>query len=334
MRVLVTGATGFIGGNLARALVDRGYEVRALVRPGSRTLTIDGTGDGTGVQPVAGDILDRESVRRALQGCQGVFHCAAAYTFWSRDPAQVYRTNVEGTRVVLEAALQAGVDKAVYTSTVSTIGLPREGLGTEDTPVSPDKLAGHYKKSKHLAELVALGLAQRGLPLVVVNPTAPVGPCDVRPTPTGKVVLDFMLGRIPAYVNTGMNLVDVADVATGHILALERGQAGQRYLLGHRNVTLKEVFQMLQAVCGRRAPRFRAPFWMAMAAGYADSVAEGWLLRREPRIPLEGLRVAMHPMYVSCQKAVDNLGLPQSPVEPALERAVRWFKDNGYADQD
>ncbi len=327
MRVLVTGATGFIGGNLARLLADRGYQVRALVRPGSNTLTID----GTAVEPVAGDILDRESVRRALQGCRGVFHCAAAYTFWSRDPAQVYRTNVDGTQVVLEAALEAGVDKAVYTSTVSTIGLPAQGLGAEDTPVTPGGLVGHYKRSKHQAEQVALDLARRGLPLVVVNPTTPVGPWDVRPTPTGKMVLDFMLGRIPAYVNTGMNLVDVADVAAGHVLALERGRAGQRYLLGHRNVTLKEVLEMLQAVCGRRAPRFRAPFWLALGAGYADYLVEGCLLRREPRIPLEGLRVARRPMYVSCQKAVDELGLPQSPVEPALERAVRWFKDHGYA---
>jgi dihydroflavonol-4-reductase len=327
MRVLVTGATGFIGGNLARALLGRGYQVRALVRPGSNTLTID----GTQVEVVAGDILHRESVQRALRGCQGVFHCAAAYTFWARDPAQVYRTNVEGTRIVLESALQAGTLPAVYTSTVSTIGLPQAGWGTEDTPLRPDSLVGHYKKSKHRAELVALDLARRGLPLVVVNPTTPVGPWDVRPTPTGKVVLDFMLGRIPAYVNTGMNLVDVADVAEGHILALERGQLGQRYLLGHRNVTLQEMLAMLQEVCGRRAPRFRAPFWLALGAAYVDYLAEGWLLRREPRIPLEGLRVARHPMYVSCQKAVDCLGLPQSPVEPALQRAVRWFYDHGYA---
>ncbi|HLF04369.1 MAG TPA: hopanoid-associated sugar epimerase [Dehalococcoidia bacterium] len=332
MRVLVTGATGFIGGNLARALCARGYDVRALVRPGSNTLTID----GTRVQAVPGDILDRESVRRAAQDCQGVFHCAAAYTFWSPDPVQVYRTNVEGTRNVLEAAQQAGVDRVVYTSTVSTVGLlsgsVRQDLGTEDTPVDPHRLAGHYKKSKYQAEQMALELARQGVPVVVVNPTAPVGPWDVRPTPTGKIVLDFLRGRIPAYVNTGMNLVDVADVAAGHILALEKGQVGQRYLLGHRNVTLKEVLTMLQAVSGRPAPRLRAPFWLALGAGYADYLVEGCLLRREPRIPLEGLQVAKHPMYVSCQKAVQELGLPQSPVETALEQAVGWFKGHGYTD--
>jgi dihydroflavonol-4-reductase len=301
-----------------------------LVRPGSKTLTID----GAGAEAVPGDILDRESVRRAAQGCQGVFHCAAAYTFWSPDPAQVYRTNVEGTRNVLEAAQQAGVDRVVYTSTVSTVGLPGgspgRGLSAEDTPVDPRRLVGHYKKSKYQAEQVALDLARQGLPVVVVNPTAPVGPWDVRPTPTGKIVLDFMLGRIPAYVNTGMNLVDVADVAAGHILAMEKGQVGQRYLLGHRNLALKEMLTMLQGVCGRPAPRFRAPFWLALGAGYADYLVEGCLLRREPRIPLEGLQVAKHPMYVSCQKAVDELGLPQSPVEAALAQAVRWFSDHGY----
>ena len=332
MRVLVTGATGFIGGNLVRALCAQGHEVRALVRPGSNTLTLD----GAGAEAVPGDILDRESVRRVAQGCQGVFHCAAAYTFWSPDPAQVYRTNVDGTRNVLEAAQQAGVDRVVYTSTVSTIGLPggspHLGLGTEETPVDPRRLVGHYKKSKYQAEQVALDLARQGLPVVVVNPTMPVGPWDVRPTPTGKIVLDFMLGRIPAYVNTGMNLVDVADVASGHILAMEKGQVGQRYLLGHWNVTLKEILTMLQAVCGRPAPRFRAPFWLALGAGYADYLVEGCLLRREPRIPLEGLQVAKHPMYVSCQKAVDELGLPQSPVEAALAQAVRWFRDHGYSD--
>lgn len=330
MRVLITGATGFIGGNLARSLRSRGYEVRALVRPGSSTLTID----GAGVDTVPGDILDRESVQRAMQGCQGVFHCAAAYTFWSRNPAEVYRTNVEGTRVVLEAAGQARVDRIVYTSTVSTIGIPgrggmpRRGLGTEETPLDRRQLVGHYKQSKYQAEQVALNLASQGLPVVVVNPTTPVGPWDVRPTPTGKMVRDFTLGRIPAYLNTGMNLVDVADVAAGHILALEKGRVGQRYLLGHRNVTLKEVFAMLQAVSGLRAPRLRAPFWLALGAGYADYLVEGRLLRREPAIPLEGLKIAKHPMYVSCHKAVEELGLPQSPVEPALERAVRWFRDH------
>jgi dihydroflavonol-4-reductase len=326
MRVLVTGATGFIGGNLARELRRRGHEVSALVRPGSNTLTID----GTGVEQVAGDILDRESVDRALRGCEVVFHCAAAYTFWAPDPDLVYRTNVGGTANVLEAARQAGVSKVVYTSTVSTVGLATGEPGTENTPMDPSRLVGHYKKSKYQAERLALTMASEGLPVVVVNPTTPVGPWDVKPTPTGRMVLDFLRGRIPVYLETGMNLVDVADVAAGHILAMEQGEPGQRYLLGNRNVTLREIFAMLQVVTGRRAPRWRAPYWLALGAGYLDQLVEGRVLGREPRIPLEGLKVARTPMYVSCLKAVTELGQPQSPVEAALEKSAKWFIDHGY----
>ena len=331
MRALVTGATGFIGGNLARELCRQGYQVRALVRPGANTLTID----DTGVEPVAGDILDADSVRRAMEGCRAVFHCAAAYTFWAKDPAAIYRANVDGTATVLEQARRAGVQKVVYTSTVGTIQLPRQGPGSEDdgatgADTGHRHLVGHYKKSKYRAERVALEMAAAGLPVVVVNPTVPVGPWDVKPTPTGRIVLDFIRGRIPAYVNTGMNLVDVADVVAGHILALEKGDPGQRYLLGCRNLTLKEVLELLGDIAGRPAPRWQAPLGLALAAGHIDNLIEGKLLQREPRIPLEGLKVAQTPMYVTCQKAVDRLGLPQSPVEPALERAVQWFTDYGY----
>ena len=326
MRTLVTGATGFIGGNLARQLWERGHEVRALVRPGSNTLTID----GTGIEPVTGDILDRKSVDRAIRGCEAVFHCAGAYTFWSPDPTLIHRTNLDGTANVLEAARQAGVSRVVYTSTVSTVGLPNWELAMEETPADPRHLAGHYKKSKYQAEVLALKMASEGLPVVVVNPTTPVGPWDVKPTPTGRIVLDFLLGRIPAYVDTGMNLVDVEDVAAGHILAMERGEPGQRYLLGNRNVSLKEVFAMLQEETGLPAPKWRAPYWLVMGAGYVDELVEGRLLRREPRIPLEGLKVSKTPMYVSCQKAVTELGQPQSSVEAALEKSIRWFNDYGY----
>ncbi len=277
-----------------------------------------------------GDILDRESVDRALRGCEVVFHCAAAYTFWTPDPDLMYRTNVGGTANVLEAARQAGVSKVVYTSTVSTVGLAAGGLGTEETPMDPSHLVGHYKRSKYRAECLALTMASEGLPVVVVNPTTPVGPWDIKPTPTGRMVLDFMRGRIPAYLDTGMNLVDVEDVAAGHILAMERGRPGQRYLLGNRNVTLKGVFAMLQEATGRRAPRWRAPYWLALGAGYLDQLVEGRLLRREPRIPLEGLKVARTPMYVDCQKAVKELGQPQSSVEAAIGKAVKWFMDHGY----
>ena len=326
MKVLVTGATGFVGGNLARKLWEQGHEVMALVRPGS----IRAAMEGTGIQSVTGDILDRDSVDRAVQGCEAVFHCAAAYTFWSPDPDAIYRTNVDGTVNVLKAALQAGVSRVVYTSTVSTIGLPDWELSTEETLADPNHLAGHYKKSKYQAELAALDMVSQGLPVIVVNPTTPVGPWDVKPTPTGRMVLDFLLGRIPAYVDTGMNLVDVEDVAAGHILAMERGQPGQRYLLGNRNVSLKEVFDMLADATGLAAPKWRAPYWLVMGAGYVDELVEGRLLKREPRIPLEGLKVSKSPMYVSCQKAITELGQPQSSVEEALQKAINWFRDYGY----
>ena len=326
MKVLVTGATGFVGGNLARKLWEQGHEVMALVRPGS----IRAAMEGTGIQSVTGDILDRDSVDRAVQGCEAVFHCAAAYTFWSPDPDAIYRTNVDGTVNVLKAALQAGVSRVVYTSTVSTIGLPDWELSTEETLADPNHLAGHYKKSKYQAELAALDMVSQGLPVIVVNPTTPVGPWDVKPTPTGRMVLDFLLGRIPAYVDTGMNLVDVEDVAEGHILAMERGQPGQRYLLGNRNVSLKEVFDMLADATGLAAPKWRAPYWLVMGAGYVDELVEGRLLKKEPRIPLEGLKVSKSPMYVSCQKAITELGQPQSSVEEALQKAINWFRDYGY----
>ncbi len=326
MKVLVTGATGFIGGNLARELCAQGYDVRALVRPGSNTLTIE----GTGIEQVSGDILDRDSIARAVSGCGAVFHCAAVYAFWARDPAVIYRTNRDGAKIVLEEAQKAGVEKAVFTSTVSTIGLPAKGLGTEDMPVNRQHLVGHYKRSKWEAEQAVLDMAAKGCPVVVVNPTAPVGPWDVKPTPTGRIFLDFAKGRIPAYLDTGMNLVDVADVAAGHILALEKGVPGQRYILGHRNLTLREVFGMLSQATGRKSPRWRLPFWAATGAGYADQLIEGNLLRRTPKVPLEGIKVAKTPMYVSSEKAVKELGLPQNPVEDAMSLAVEWFSAYGY----
>jgi len=328
LKVLVTGATGFIGGNLARELWRRGDDVRALVRPGSNRLTIE----DTGIVLVEGDILDRDSVDRAVQGCEAVFHVAAAYTFWSRDPAGVSRTNVEGTINVLEAARQAGVSRTVYTSTVGTVGLLKDGLGDEGTPLDPSSLHGHYKRSKHQAEREALALAAAGMPLVVVNPTAPVGPWDVKPTPTGKMVLDFLRRKIPAYLKTGMNLVDVADVVQGHILALEKGRSGERYILGNRNVSLKEIFDILSSLTGLSAPRIRAPYWLVVGVGYADRFLEGTLLRREPAIPVEGILASKTPAYVSCEKAVRELGQPQRPIEEALKQAVDWFTDHGYVD--
>ena len=330
MKVLVTGATGFIGGNLARELWRRGDDVRALVRPGSNRLTIE----NTGIIPVEGDILDRQSVDRAVQGCEAVFHVAAAYTFWSKDPAGVSRTNVAGTLNVLEAARQSGVSRTVYTSTVGTVGLLKNGIADEGTPLDPKSLHGHYKKSKFQAEQEALTLAAAGMPLVVVNPTAPVGPWDVKPTPTGKMVLDFLRRKIPAYLKTGMNLVDVADVVEGHILALGKGKTGERYILGNRNVSLKEIFDILSSQTGLPAPRIRAPYWLVVGAGYADRFVEGTLLSREPVIPVEGVLASKTPAYVSCEKAVRELGQPQRPIEDALKQAVDWFTEHGYVNGD
>ena len=335
MKVLLTGASGFIGGNLSLALVERGYQVRALVRPGGNTWAMDSMGSASPgrIEKVAGDILEPDSIQRAIAGCRAVFHCAAVYTFWSKDPAVVYRVNVDGTVNLLNAARQAGVDKVVYTSTVATILLPPVGLGVEDdwTGRARLHLTGHYKQSKYRAEQAALAMAAAGLPVVIVNPTAPVGAWDVKPTPTGRIILDFIRGRLPVLLDTGLNLVDVADVAAGHVLALERGQPGERYILGNCNLTLGEVVDMLSGITGRPAPRWQIPFGLAMAAAGLEQVIGGKLLGREPRIPLEGLRAARRPMYVSAQKAVEELGLPQSPVEDALARAVKWFRDYGYS---
>ena len=327
MKVLVTGATGFIGGNLARTLVSRGYEVRAIVRPNSNTLALE----DLDVQLVPGDLRDKQSVAHALEGCHGLFHCAAVYSFWSPDPTLVYKVNAEGTRIILEEARRAGVHRVVYTSTVSTIGLPKKGLGTEETKVNPKDLVGHYKKSKFLGEQEALNAAKTGLPVVVVNPAAPIGPWDVKPTPTGGIVLDFLRKKLPFYISTGMNVVDVEDVAEGHVLAMEKGVPGQRYILGNRNMTLLQVLLTLEAITGVKAPRIKIPMNLIILMGMIDYLVEGKLLNRKPRIPLEGMRVAKKPMYVSSAKAVRDLGLPQTPVEEAFEKAVRWFRDHRRA---
>ena len=333
MTTLVTGATGFIGGNLARALAKRNDRVRALVRPTSNDLAIR----DVDVAQVRGDILDADSLVAAMDGCETVYHCAANYVFWARDPSSIHLTNVRGTENVLAAARTTGVRKMVFTSSVSTIGLPSAGgaspdgaLGVEEMAPQPDHLIGHYKQSKYRAEQLALEANDADLQVVVVNPCAPVGKWDVKPTPTGRIPLDFARGRIPGYLNTGMNLVDAGDVAQGHILAMERGKPGERYILGNRNLTLREVFGMLAHITGRQAPKLRFPYWLVSGVGHVDQWVEGGLLRREPAIPLEGVRIARHPMYVSSQRAVVELGMPQSPVEVALEKAVRWFHDHGY----
>jgi dihydroflavonol-4-reductase len=332
MTTLVTGATGFVGGNLTRALADRDEKVRVLVRSTSNDLAIQ----DVKAARVIGDLLAPESLRQAVSGCETVYHCAANYSFWSRQHDDIYQTNVQGTRNLLDAARAAGVRKVVFTSSVSTIGLPHAGgdpdgpLGDETMPPEPSHLIGRYKQSKFQAEQLALSNNDDDLQVVVVNPCAPVGPWDVKPTPTGRIPLHFARGRIPGYLSTGMNLVDVSDVAQGHILAMEQGKPGERYILGHRNLTLREVFEMLAEITGRRAPRLRFPYWFILGAAYCDQWVESGIMGRQPTIPVEGIKIARHPMYVSSQKAVAELGMPQRPVEAALEKAVRWFTDHGY----
>lgn len=326
MKVLITGATGFIGRHVAQRFLDAGYQVRVLVRdPSNIPLPV------SRLEVVTGDIRDPQAVALSVQGCQRVVHTAALYTFWEPLPQVLYDVNVGGTRNIMQSSTEAGVERIVYTSTVSTVRFFSNGtLGTEAHDPLPKELAGHYKRSKYLAEIEVRRWAARGLPVVIVNPTAPVGPGDARPTPTGQTILDFLRGRLPAYIHTGLNLVDVADVAEGHLLAMEKGQISQRYILGNRNVTLKQLLEMLAQLTGKKAPRLRVPRWLALAAAYADNLVEGQILCREPRIPLEGVKLAKVPMWVDCSKALQELGLPQSPAERALEQSVRWYHDSGY----
>ena len=326
MKVFITGASGFIGGNLVRRLVENGYRVKALVRPGSKI----STALLNEVEIVEGDILDFDTVLRGVSECGWVFRCAAAYKFWARDPRDIYKTNVNGTDNVLVAAHLAGVERIVYTSTVGTIGLPKVGLGNETTPLPRHQVVGNYKRSKYLAEKIVLKKATAGIPVIVVNPTAPVGAWDVKPTPTGKVILDFLKQKMPAYVHTGLNFVDVSDVAEGHLLAAIKGTIGERYILGNQNMSLLELFDNLQELSGRKRPRLHIPNWIAMGVGQVDDLLENKILRREPKIPLEGIKMAQICTYVSSQKAVDQLGFPQSPVNEALNQAIQWFRDKGY----
>ena len=326
MKVFITGASGFIGGNLTLRLVERGYTVKALLRPGSK-ISIPLVNE---VEIVEGDILDLDTVLSGVRECGWVFHCAAAYKFWTKDPCDIYKTNVNGTDNVLVASNIAGVERIVYTSTVGTIGLPEVGLGNETTPLPPHQVIGNYKRSKYLAEKIALKKATLGIPVVVVNPTAPVGPWDVKPTPTGKVILDFLKAKMPAYVKTGLNFVDVSDVVEGHILAATKGVIGERYILGNQNMSLLELFQNLEELSGKKRPSLHIPNWLAMGVGQIDDLIENKLLGHEPKIPLEGIKMAQRPMYVNSQKAVEELGFPQSPVNEALYHAIQWFRDKGY----
>ena len=324
--ILVTGASGFVGGHVTRLLREQGCRVRVLVRP---TSDLRGLA-GLEVERVEGDLRVPESLEKAVTGCEVIYHVAADYRLWARDPDELYRSNVDGTRNLLEAAQRAGVRRVVYTSTVGCIGVVGDGTpGDEDAPVRLEDMKGAYKRSKFMAEQVALEYASRGLPVVAVNPTAPIGDRDLKPTPTGRIILDFLLGRMPAYVDTGLNLVDVRDVARGHLLAAERGRPGERYLLGARNMTLREILETLAGITGRAAPKVRLPYAVAWAFGAAETAWAG-VSGREPRAPLDAVRMARKKMWVRTDKAERELGYHPGPVEDALGRAVEWFRENRY----
>jgi dihydroflavonol-4-reductase len=327
MNVLVTGATGFVGSHVARQLVDAGYSVRVLVRSGSNPILLE----GLSAERCEGDLRDILSLGRAMKGIRRVFHVAADYRLWARNPEEIYQSNVEGTRSLFEAARQNGIERIVYTSTVATIVVPTSdgALPDENTHATLDQMVGHYKRSKFLAEVEAMKAAADGLPVVIVNPTTPVGPGDWKPTPTGRIIVDFLNGRMPAYVDTGLNVAAVEDIAAGHLLAAENGRPGERYLLGARNMTLKEILDTLARITGRPAPRVRLPHAVAIAAAHANELFSR-LTGREPQIPVEGAKMSRYRMFVASDKAEKELGYKQGPVEPAFERAVRWYEERGY----
>ncbi len=333
MKCFVTGAGGFIGANLAHELSRRGHDVLALVRRGSDLRGLE----GAKCERLVGDVSQRDLLRDAMEGCDWCFHVAASYHLWLRDYAPMYAANVEGTRNVLEGAAAAGCQRIVYTSTVGCIGLPKAANGVvvptdEATPVSGTQMSNHYKRSKWQAEQVALELAAKGLPVVIVNPSAPIGPRDVKPTPTGQVIVDFINRKMPAYLDTGLNWVHVRDVAIGHILAAEKGAVGERYILGNAegNWTMRESLAALAELTGAPAPKFKVPYVVALAAAYFDEAISA-VTGRAPKAPLAGVRMAKYKMFFNPAKAIRDLGMPQTPPRQAFAEAIEWFRANGYA---
>jgi dihydroflavonol-4-reductase len=327
MKTLVTGSTGFLGSSVLRELINDGREVKALIRKGTTKKNIE----GLDVEIAYGDLRDIESIRSALNGCDILYHVAAYYSLWDRDKQLSHEINVKGTRNILRAAKEKGLNKVVYTSTVGCIGLNEDTTpATENTFFNTNTLSNDYKKSKYQAEQVALEFARGGLPVVIVNPSTPIGPRDIKPTPTGKIILDFMNREMPAYLDTGLNLIDVKDCARGHILAELKGIPGERYILGNQNMTLHEILITLEKITGLKAPRIKMPFWVALSAGWACEMVADHLTGKPPAIPLAGVKMAKHFMYFDSSKAVKKLGLAQNPVENALRQSVDWFKDNNY----
>jgi dihydroflavonol-4-reductase len=327
MLAFVTGASGFLGSHVAKVLCEQGARLRLLVRASSNLKNLQGLNADT----VTGDLRDPASLEKALAGCDTVFHVAADYRLWVRDPHQMYRANVEGTRALLDAARKNAVQRIVYTSSVATIGFTSNGhTADEDSPVSLDDMIGHYKRSKFMAEQIALEAGRSGMHVVTVNPTTPVGEQDVKPTPTGRIVLDFLKRKFPAYVETGLNLVDVRDCARGHVAALEKGKSGERYILGGENLTLKQILDKLAAITGLSSPRVKLPYIFAFATGIIDETITGRMLNKEPRATVDAVRMGKKMMFATSAKAERELGWKIVPVDDALRRAVVWFRDNGY----
>lgn len=309
-------------------LADQGADLRLLVRPSSDLRNIE----GLQAERVTGDLRSPATLEKAISGCEVVFHVAADYRLWVRDPEQMYRSNVEGTRTILEVARKNSVRRVVYTSSVATMGFTSSGTVTdEDSPVALGDMIGHYKRSKYLAEQVALEAGRSGQEVVVVNPSTPVGEMDIKPTPTGRIIVDFLKERFPAYVDTGLNLVDARECARGHVLALEKGRSGQRYILGGENLTLKQILDKLAAITGLPSPRVKVPYVMALATGVVDEIVTGRIRGREPRVTIDAVRMGRKKMFVSSGKAERELGWQVVPVDEALWRAVTWFRAKGYA---
>ncbi|MDJ0556152.1 MAG: NAD-dependent epimerase/dehydratase family protein [Microcoleaceae cyanobacterium MO_207.B10] len=324
MKAFVTGGSGFIGANLVRLLLEQGYAVRSLVRPTSRLDNFR----GLDVEVVVGDLNDSH-LSELMVGCEVLFHVAAHYSLWQKDRDLLYKNNVLGTRNVLEAARRAKVDRVVYTSSVAAIGVGVDGAVVDESYQSPlEKLVGDYKKSKFLAEQEAMKAVSLGQDVVIVNPTSPIGPWDIKPTPTGDIIVRFLRRQMPAYVDTGLNFIDVRDVAWGHLLALERGRGGDRYILGNENLSLRELLELLEEVTGLAAPKFRIPVCLPLTVAWVDECILERLGKR-PDVPLDGVRMSQQRMFYDAYKAVRELGLPQSSIRVALEDAVNWFRATG-----
>jgi len=325
MTTLVTGASGFLGSHVARQLVARGEDVRVLMRASSTNRAVA----DLSLEYVTGDLRDPASLDRAMKGVKRVFHVAADYRLWARRSKDIYDSNVGGTKNLLAAAERAGIEQLIYTSTVATIAVDRPQLPNESTDAKLEEMIGHYKRSKWMAEREVLDAAKNGAPVIVAMPTTPVGPWDWKPTPTGKIILDFLNGKMPGYVETGLNFVGVEECAAGHLLISEKGKIGERYLLGGENLTLKAMLDLLSKITGLPAPRLKIPHGLALGVAYANTVFSR-LLGREPGIPVEGVKIARHMMFVDCSRAQRELGFQPGSVAAALERAVRWYEANGY----